>query len=54
MLIAVLKNKFTVLFIIMSNFIHQRVIEKTTYNKHQNKTDTQDYQAYAAHKINSK
>ena len=33
----------------MSNFIHQRVIEKnkqkTIYNKHQNTIDMQDYQA---------
>jgi len=33
----------------MTNFIHQRVIEKnkqkTIYNKHQNTTDMQDYQS---------
>jgi len=39
----------------MSNFIHQRVIEKKTntkiiYNKHQNTIDMQDYQAYVAEK----
>jgi len=35
--------------IVLSNVIHQRVIEKnkqkTIYNKHQNTTDVQDYQA---------
>jgi len=35
---------------VLSNFIHQRVIEKnkqtkTVYNKHQNTIDMQDYQA---------
>jgi len=36
----------------MSNFIHQRVIEKKTnkqktiYNKHRNTIDVQDYQAF--------
>ena len=47
----------------VSNFIHQRVIErerektnkpKTIYNKHQNTIDVQDYQAYVAYKINGK
>jgi len=44
---------------VSSNFIHQRMIEKKKqteiiYNKHQNRIDMQDYQAYVAYKINSK
>ena len=41
---------FYVYVYVLSNFIHQRVIEKnkqtkTVYNKHQNTIDMQDYQA---------
>jgi len=42
---------------VLSNFIHQRVIEKKQkiiYNKHQNTIDMQDYQVHAAYKINCK